>query len=200
MFVFIVINFLVIPLAFLSTPAGAPSCTGWSPPASTAGGTPPRCSWSSPSWAPRSPVAAVLPAVEHRRQADHAPVDQLRAGRHRTGSFITVAAAALLMAVVAAAFAGRATSATSPTPAAWPRACSTWSAGPPGRSSPSSCSTPRSSGRGGDPVHQLRLRRRLRGPPLAAPWLAGRQVLLRCLHGDGGAGAGIVIIPGAPLG
>ncbi len=30
----------------------------------------------------RRPVAALLPAVQHRGQADHAAVDQLRAGRH----------------------------------------------------------------------------------------------------------------------
>ena len=32
-------------------------------------------------------LAAVLPAVQHRGQADHAALDQLRAGRHRAGFF-----------------------------------------------------------------------------------------------------------------
>ena len=50
------------------------------------------------------------------------------------------------------------------------------------------------------PVHLLRLRRRLRHPPLPAPELPRGQVLLHRLRRHGGLAAGIVIIPGAPLG
>ena len=55
--------------------------------------------------------------------------------------------------------------------------------------------------RRGHALDQLRLRRRVRHPPLAAPGLQRRQAVLLQLHGAWSAlAAAIVLIPGAPLG
>ena len=89
MFVFIAISLVQVPMLLPVPPALGPS--------------PPNRSWCPVSQAGpvlrrgaadhrhrrhhRRPVAAVLPAVQHRRQAHHAPVHQLRTGRHRAGLF-----------------------------------------------------------------------------------------------------------------
>ena len=85
MFVFVVANFLVIPLAIFAHPHAGPVLHGIFV-------TPGVARRVQLHLGPahhrhrrhdRGPVAAVLPAVQHRRQADHAPLDQLRARRHR---------------------------------------------------------------------------------------------------------------------
>ena len=84
MFVFIVANFLVIPLAIHQPPDGRAVLQGLRDP-----GRPGRLQLDlgAPDHRHRGhdrrAVAALLPAVEHRGQADHAALDQLRAGRHR---------------------------------------------------------------------------------------------------------------------
>ena len=84
MFVFIVANFLVIPLAVMSHPTAGPFFKGSRDPG-RAGRL--QLHLGAPDHRHRGhdrrPVAALLPAVEHRGQADHATLDQLRARRHR---------------------------------------------------------------------------------------------------------------------
>ena len=86
MFVFIAVNFLVIPLAFTSHPSASAFFDGLTPPRRAG-----RIHVDLGAAGHRhrrhdgGPLAAVLPAVQHRRQADHAPLDQLRAGRHGGG-------------------------------------------------------------------------------------------------------------------
>ena len=84
MLLFVVANFLVIPLAVFSHPRAGPVVHGLFVP-----GISRRCQLDVRPAHHRhrghdgGPVAAVLPAVQHRRQADHPPLHQLRAGRHR---------------------------------------------------------------------------------------------------------------------
>ena len=83
MYVFVFVNFLVIPLAIFSHPKAGPFLHGLFVPGVQGG-------FNSTSVLliiaivghHRGSVAAVLSAVQHHRQADHAPVDQLRARRH----------------------------------------------------------------------------------------------------------------------
>ena len=84
MYVFVVANFLVIPLLFMVHPSVGtiahdtflPSIRGGG---ELDGGTADHRDRRHDGRA----VAAVLPAVEHHRQADHAALDQLRARGHR---------------------------------------------------------------------------------------------------------------------
>ena len=149
------------------------------------------------------PLAAVLPAVQHRGQAHHPPVDQLRAGRHRA----RVSRHRLRRSV---ADGGRGLRVrgilrwpdTSPTPAASPAASTTSSgtaARGPLRHHPAQRVDHR--GRLGDPVH------------LATPSATSSGPGTRCTAAGArpssstapspamvAAAAIIVLIPGAPLG
>ena len=84
MYVFVVANFLVIPLLVLAHPD-----VGDDRPARLHARHPGRRQLDRGAADHRDrrhdrrAVAAVLPAVEHHRQADHAALDQLRARRHR---------------------------------------------------------------------------------------------------------------------
>ena len=148
MFVFIVVNFLVIPLAFMSHPPARSFFKGFVTPGVQGG-------FNSTSVLLIIAIVGTTVApwqlffqqsniVDKRitpRWINYERADTV------VGSVIVVFAAALLMAMVAAAFAQTPLRRTSPTPTASPRACSTTSAGPPGPSSPSSSSTRPSSGR-----------------------------------------------------
>ena len=84
MLLFVVANFLVIPLAVFSHPHARP---GRARPGRARDRR--RCQLDVGPAHHRhrghdgGPLAAVLPAVQHRRQADHPALHQLRAGRHR---------------------------------------------------------------------------------------------------------------------
>ena len=132
----------------------------------------------------RRALAAVLPAVERHRQADHAALDQLRAPRHldrrdrrrdRRG--------ALLVASPPSPSPAPPTSATSPTPAARPKRCDQHARLDRGRvlrDRPAERLADRR--RRADALDELRLRRRVRLEELAAPQLQRREALLRDLR------------------
>ena len=86
MLVFIVANFLVIPLAVYAHPHAGPVFKHF---VIARGGGGLQLHLHPAHHRHRrhhgGAVAAVLPAVQHRRQAHHPPLDQLRAGRHRAG-------------------------------------------------------------------------------------------------------------------
>ena len=113
-----------------------------------------------------APVAAVLPAVEHRRQADHPALDQLRAARHvdRRGRGRGRRRRADVRVGVRVR-AAPPTSGTSPTPARPPPGSST-TLGPRGRRVLRDRAAERLADRGGraDAVDQLCVRRHLRRP------------------------------------
>ena len=83
MFVFVFANLLVIPLFFMAHPHAGPIVHDFVRP-----GDPGRRQLDLGAADHRDrrhdgrALAAVLPAVEHHRQADHAALDQLRAARH----------------------------------------------------------------------------------------------------------------------
>ena len=66
---------------------------------------PPSCS-SSPSSAPPSPLAAVLPAVQRHRQADHAEVHRYERADTTVGSFVVIGGAAAIEVVAVYAVRG----------------------------------------------------------------------------------------------
>ena len=149
MLVFIVANFLVIPLAVYAHPHAGPVLQGLRHP----GGRGRVQLHLGPAHHRhrrhhRGALAAVLPAVQHRRQAHHAALDQLRAGRHRPrlvhhgpGRQPDHHHGGLRLR--------RHPRGRTVHQRRWrgPRRSTTTWATPPARSSPSSCSTPRSSGR-----------------------------------------------------
>ena len=125
----------------------------------------------------RRAVAAVLPAVEHHRQADHPALDQLRAARHldRRGRRRDRRGRADLRVGVRVR-AARRTSATSPTPARPPPGSTHVlgsTAGRVLRDRPAERLADRR--RRADAVDQLRVRRHVRHQELAAPQLPRRQ-------------------------
>ena len=107
MFVFIAVNFLVIPLAFLSHPPAGPFFKGFVTPGWRAGSTPPRCSLIiaivGTTVAPWQLFFQQSNIVDKRitpRWINYERADTV------IGSLITVFAASIMMAVVASAFAG----------------------------------------------------------------------------------------------
>ena len=188
MFVFIFANFLVIPLAFMSHPTAGPFFKGLVTP-----GVHGRLQLhlGAPDHRHRGhdrrPVAALLPAVEHRRQADHAPLDQLRARRHRRrlagrrvrrrpphgGTGRRLRPHAAVRPVHQRRRRGRG-------PEALRQQCS----GHHLRHRVAERLHHRR--RRGDPLHVVRLRGRLRRPPLLAPEFPRRQILLRSVQRHGG--------------
>ena len=87
MFVFIVVSLLAIPLLVLSHPTRERSLHGLVVPGAAGGFKPPAVLLTiSIVGTTVAPVAAVLPAVQHRRQEDHDEVAQLRARRHVIGT------------------------------------------------------------------------------------------------------------------
>ncbi len=149
MFVFIIVNFLVVPLAFLSHPPAGSVLQGLRRPRESQGG------FTSTSVLLIIAIVGTTVAPWQLFFQQSNIVDKritprwINYERADTviGSLITVFAASIMMAVVASAFAGTPLPVTSPTPVGWPTDSSTTWAGPPGPSSPSSCSTPPSSGR-----------------------------------------------------
>ena len=138
----------------------------------------------------RRALAAVLPAVEHHRQADHAALDQLRARRHgdrlvRRRDRRRRADRASPLSRLAAPR----TSATSPTRARSRRELGQQLGSAAGTLFAIVLLNASHDRRGrGDPGDLLRVRRRLRRQPLAAPGLLRREGLLRELHAAGVAG------------
>ncbi len=133
------------------------------------------------------PLAAVLPAVQHRGQAHYAPLHQLRAGRHRHR-------------VLGGGGGGGRHHGHRQLRSQRHRRLRAFHRRP--GSGQSAEGEERDHGRPvrhpalrrqhhrrlrRHPLDQLRLRRRVRHPPLAAPRLQGRQAVLLQLHGDGRA-------------
>ncbi len=83
MFVFVFANFLVIPLFFMAHPQLGQFVRASRGPRHSGGRQLDRRAVDHRDGRDHGcAVAAVLPAVEHHRQADHPPLDQLRAPRH----------------------------------------------------------------------------------------------------------------------
>ena len=187
MFVFIVVNFLVIPLAFMSHPTAGPFFKGFVTPGVQGG-------FNSTSVLLIIAIVGTTVAPWQLFFQQSNIVDKritprwINYERADTfvGSIVVVFAAVLLMAIVAAAFSdtaieGHFTNAerSRRRPAALRGA---------GRRDHLRHHSPQRvdhRGGGGDAVHLLRVRRRLRSPSLPAPLVARSEVLLRCLlrHG-----------------
>ncbi len=187
MFIFVVVNLLVIPLAVLAHPHAGPVAPRLPRPR-----RPPRVQLDlGPArhrhrGDHRRPLAAVLPAVEHHRQGDHHPLGELRAHRHgprvvRRGDRGQPPhhRGRLRLRPYAGVGTLRERRHGGPRP------------GPLRRSRRRRHVRHRSAERldhrrgGGHPVHLLRLRRRLRRAALPAPPRERGQVLLRLLHRHG---------------
>ena len=83
MFLFVFANFLVVPLFFMAHPHGSSIVRDFFIPGIQGGANSHLGAADHRDGRHhRRAVAAVLPAVEHHRQADHTALDQLRTGRH----------------------------------------------------------------------------------------------------------------------